>query len=641
MSVSSRSSLMVTALMLVGLPVLVLAQATPAPQDPPESEMRQNSYLDSIKESGGVEVASHDDGVIVRRKPRTTYPISARIGFALPATLTLKVKSAGAGIELYAANHAFTFNDPKDPDTLLFRRPNGEREPNEPYVNKLKDRGRLPMNKWVTIVVRVDEQSLTVTVDGEERLRSPITAASSNTSFSFLPTDAGELLVGGFDVRRRSPSAARGANPPPGTTTVQPSTPPKAPPQQDGVTIDIPTTPAQSANSTPPAAGATPIDPNAIDRPAFRNKPKSLDRSVTAVTGMYVRIGDDGDQMGLTGDIIATVDGQSRGGGTASVGFYRKDGDEHMKTAFEEAARAVRMRYPYWQPGRIDISFGDKFTSHGGASAGTAFALLMLSTLEGFEIDPKCAVTGDITVDWRVRKVGGVTAKLRGATLDKCQLACIPTENEQAFIDMALLHGTSSLYEIQVFSMDTLQQAIAVARKDRASDTAEAIRLFGELQARLARNEKDALKAPETVAALQQIVKLAPNHLSAKAMLAIADGKASKSLSANATLYRLSVLFYPYRVLLAANKPLSRDNLPTHVTQNARKRINELRPIAPKSFVPAINDVAALIDAMDRAAANPNGSAKSIDTRVKAVNARFAELFGDAAFVEKLVREGY
>src|SRR6202021_2467746 len=67
-----------------------------------------------------------------------------------------------------------------------------------------------------------------------------------------------------------------------------------------------------------------------------------------------------------------------------AIATPRGDGDPTMRTALEEAVRAVRLRYPIWEPGHIDLSFAEKSVSHGGPSAGTVFALLMLSTLENF-----------------------------------------------------------------------------------------------------------------------------------------------------------------------------------------------------------------------------------------------------------------
>jgi len=264
----------------------------------------------------------------------------------------------------------------------------------------------------------------------------------------------------------------------------------------------------------------------------------------------------------------------------------------------------------------------------------------MLSTLEGFDINPKCAITGDITVDWKVRKVGGVTAKLRGAALDKCLYAAIPEGHEIAFADMAIFYGNSALWDMQVFSIANLQQAINIARTDRPAHLAQAIKLFADLQTQFAKSEKETLANPETRKMLKTILELAPNHLSARQTLALCEGTAPKTLSANATIYQLTALMYPYRTLLASHKPIDRDSLPAYVSVLARKRIATLRPIAHKDLSALVVDVAAFIEAVDGLAGH-TVSASAVTAKSQALDARFATLGGDAGFVERLIHEGY
>ena len=447
---------------------------------------------------------------------------------------------------------------------------------------------------------------------------------------------SGPSVLAGISGQKEKPAVAA-RTPAPATA---PAVKVEAAPTRIEVSVEC-AHPAKDASSTPEPVGPAPdADQDPIERPAYQAAPRKLVKSVTSVTSMVVRIGEDGDATGATSDIIAVVAPESRRSNKAGAGFSRVDGDDMMRVAFEEAVRAVTLRYPIWEPGHVDFSFGEKFVGHGGPSAGTAFALLLLSELEGFEIDRKCAVTGDITVDWKVRKVGGVTAKLRGATLDKCLYAAIPEDNATAFADMALLYDTSALWDIQVLSIDTLQDAVAVARRDRPEKLAKALALFAELQTKLRASGKPALASPGSKAALKEILTLAPNHLSAKYLLDIAEGKASKTLSANATLYRLSTAFFPFRKALYSGKKIDRNELPAYEAIIARKRLNALRPIADKNLLPLISDVLALIEAMDNFAANGSSGANLI-SRAESFDARVATMSSDRDFAEKIAREGY
>ena len=90
--------------------------------------------------------------------------------------------------------------------------------------------------------------------------------------------------------------------------------------------------------------------------------------------------------------------------------------------------------------------------------------MLLLSLLDGMQIDPGFAMTGDVTVDGKIREVGAVAEKLRGALLDKCRIVAIPEANEENLNDLAVLYSPAMLWSMQILSIATLDDAAAVAR---------------------------------------------------------------------------------------------------------------------------------------------------------------------------------
>jgi hypothetical protein len=424
------------------------------------------------------------------------------------------------------------------------------------------------------------------------------------------------------------PQVVTGPPTPPGTALrPRPSAVPAAPPP----TVEPPP-------SVPPAA-TDGTDP--IARPEFAGKPKPVVKPLTSAMAMMVRVAADGSAVGLASDVIAAVpdagkEGRRRDGGARMVGRVGQD----MRTSFEEAVRAVRIRYPKWEGGEIEFSFGEKYTEHDGGSAGTAFALLLLSALEGVDLDPRCAVTGDITVDWKVRKVGAVASKVRGAALDKCEYAVVPAENEAALADMPLLLGEFTLWDVQTLGAGTLQEAMAVVRRDRSPRLAEALRVFGGLQPQFAKSGKAALRDPDVLSALRRVVTLAPNHLSAKLLLAQAAGSAKPTLSIGATLYQLSVVAFPYRPFIAERESVTRANLPAATTTNARRQLNALRQLAHKDALTVIADLSAFVEKAEAVAAK-QGKPAELDERRGALTAHLSALSVDRDVLEKLVREGY
>ena len=317
---------------------------------------------------------------------------------------------------------------------------------------------------------------------------------------------------------------------------------------------------------------------------------------------MTVMVADDGSETGKTDQIYATVPGDSRTQNESSVVWVRKGEGGHMKISAQEAIRAVKLRYPSWSGGRIEFSFGDKYTEHDGGSGGTAFGVLLLSVLEGFDIDPRFAITGDISVDWRVREIGGVPAKLTGATDDKCVCAAIPQANENDLDDMRLLYGDAALWNIQVFSIDTLQQAVALLRTDRDKTIDDAIHAFTDARDLYHKASKSWTHNPDLRKALQKVIDLAPNCISATRLLSVIDGKAPQRLSPAESVAQWQSLNYMYDQLVDGKRTIDRYSLPASATIEERRRLNFLKPIIDKRMLPLLVEFSNFVDLVDQLA---------------------------------------
>ena len=100
--------------------------------------------------------------------------------------------------------------------------------------------------------------------------------------------------------------------------------------------------------------------------------------------------------------------------------------------------------------------------------------------------------------------------------------------------DLALLDGTPCLWETQIFSISTIDEAFSLARKDRPENIKSAMARFDALRARLpAIVTPNYLQSPIVQAELKEIVRVAPNHLSAAALLRAAENQLPHELSLN------------------------------------------------------------------------------------------------------------
>ncbi|MEI8243995.1 MAG: S16 family serine protease, partial [bacterium] len=308
--------------------------------------------------------------------------------------------------------------------------------------------------------------------------------------------------------------------------------------------------------------------------PEYARSPRSFTTPQNTVHSLVVMVNESGLMVGEVMDIIATVS-PVLSPGAAQIAFARPVGRE-MGISFEEARRAAQVRYPFWEPARITVSFGDKYSAKDGGSAGGAFALLLLSLLDGLPLDSGFAMTGDVTVDWRIRKVGAVAEKIRGAARAGCARVAVPLENERDVADMTLLYPPDVLLGVQVFGVASLGELVEVARADRRRDLAQAIEQYRSVQQKVRRNSLLALSDAAVQETLAGVLKLAPGHLSAKYLLLYARGRSPTRLSLATSMQQIVACTGPLLVFLAPVAP-AEVNLPDDAFRRARQSLAELR----------------------------------------------------------------
>ncbi len=260
---------------------------------------------------------------------------------------------------------------------------------------------------------------------------------------------------------------------------------------------------------------------------------QSLRKDPCKINGLVVMTSGDNQLGGKVMEILTTV--TPAGSSEASCDFSTSNVTDVTKTSKDEALRAVISRHPECKKGvKFTLSFDDKYTRKDGGSAGTAYAVSMLSILENVNIDPACAITGDITVEGKVRKVGGVPSKISGAKKDGCKYVGIPDSNSEDVGNLMVLESYRSLAGIQIFSLSTLDDALSLVRQDRPENLTRAIATFAEVQQAL--DKGMTLNNPDVSAKIDTVLKLAPNHLSAKYLHDKIAGTAPTALTPTAAM---------------------------------------------------------------------------------------------------------
>jgi hypothetical protein len=369
---------------------------------------------------------------------------------------------------------------------------------------------------------------------------------------------------------------------------------------------------------------------------------ETLKQRQATIKGLVVRHLPDGNMTGMAMGMVATARGDASGGKISIRGEIGPD----MKSALDEAERFVRVTHPQLGNADIEVSFEERASPKDGGSAGTAFAVLLRSLAEGYQIDTAVAITGDIAVNGNVQPIGGVTAKIKGASADGCTMAVIPKQNVPAVSDM-LVNGDKLelLRTMQVFAIEKVDDAVALCRKDREEKLAQAITEYKDVQDAIAKKSLNGLKDPATVTKLKHVLELAPNHVTAQLALDVSQNKGPTTLTRDGSVVSIFGAARPFWV--ANNKPgtIRRDDFSHDQAVALKKELSNLQKTTHPDVQGLRKSMVDWIDAVDRLLSfkgplNENDKA-TVAKRRDALNAELKRLDTDQNLVEKMMREGY
>jgi len=331
-----------------------------------------------------------------------------------------------------------------------------------------------------------------------------------------------------------------------------------------------PATPAaKPAPATPPAAAPAKAPATAEDGVTLKSRQST-------VYGLLIMEIGQGKLAGQAQQMNCTA---TQKGSDAAVLKFNQSVGKQMDDALNEVHKFMEVRHNGWPKGYvIEMSFEDRYVPKDGPSAACACALLVDSLFTGVPLTDKTAVTGDITATGLVQPVGGVPDKLRAAAAKGCTVACIPVKNGRSMADHALLKGPRPLTSIQIFFAEKFEDAQKVASSPRDPGVDKAIAEFAEVARVLnaQANPGAAVKHPKVIEKLRSVLKNAPNHLSAKILLDMAEGKGAKALSAAGSLEAINS--EAEALVVGLRSGASPDKLGKDKVADAVMRLNNIRP---------------------------------------------------------------
>ncbi len=261
-----------------------------------------------------------------------------------------------------------------------------------------------------------------------------------------------------------------------------------------------------------------------------------------------------------------------------------------MGAVMNEAARFVGSLYGDEWPSdsTVDFSLSDRYLPQDVPSSSLAFVVLLATLREGFELNDRCAVIGDMLLDGRTRDVGDINARLRGAYEGSCQYAAVPLANQRQVIDLMLTGERHIVWQMQIFSVAHARHAVQLVRTDHNEKLAAAIDAFVKVQAYMKKHGGNVRGNQRIRESLNEILTLAPNHLSAHILLLEIQDGLPKHLSLERTLAEFSAWSWPYLELMGPNRHYQYDGNDTTDFNRVTAGLDELKYKAHPKLVTVI-----------------------------------------------------
>jgi len=300
--------------------------------------------------------------------------------------------------------------------------------------------------------------------------------------------------------------------------------------------------------------------------------------------------------------------------------------------------RAINLKYGVSGVSKVELSFEDKYTAKDGGSIGAAIGTLILSMIQGFDIDPNLAITGDVSADGKIRRIGGVAAKLRGAAEAQCKLVAVPAENYEQVQDALAYEGPGIFANVQVLGIGDLEEAMAIVRSDRDPKLAQAIDLFAQIQQAMGKSSA-YIYGRDAHAKLTQVLALAPNHYSAKLLLMV-NGRNLPRLSARASEYYTFVAVESmWETMHVQAQAGATPQLTAAATDAALKELHKLRPLADLRVQPYVDAWIDFIQGCDQLRQGTT-TWQMVETKHQALLNEGIKLDANRDLAEKMLHEG-
>lgn len=258
-----------------------------------------------------------------------------------------------------------------------------------------------------------------------------------------------------------------------------------------------------------------------------------------------------------------------------------------MSLSLKRSYSQLMALHPTWVPSIMKINFDEHIRVKDTSSCAVVFAVLLTSVQEGIELDPEVALTGNLSEDQVIRPIGEMHEKLMAAITESCSYVGIPTKNTTDVVDALIIDSQAEKIctKIQILTLDHLSDATALAQKDRPPQLQVALDLFKALQPSLTGKAKLPV---DQVAQLEEILKQAPNHFTAKLLLQRHRGELPRTISLRASLREVDILVDSFNEQRRHSKTNNTFDFDPLFYQTVFEQINQIKPAVHKDVTPLL-----------------------------------------------------
>jgi hypothetical protein len=204
------------------------------------------------------------------------------------------------------------------------------------------------------------------------------------------------------------------------------------------------------------------------------------------------------------------------------------------------------------------------------ASVGAPAYVVMDAMAAGAELDPTFAIAGGVGPAGEFRGTVRAAQVLAAAMKTGAAAIVIPREEETLLRDAAITGDFSLLFGMQVFAIDSVDEAGRYMMINRAASVNDAMKLFNDIRALLGGvwTMEALARNPAVHKRLEKIVALCPDHISASILLAYGTGQLPAKCSVAGSLVAIEKIAAPplaaleqasSGVVITSNETLGRD----------------------------------------------------------------------------------